>query len=108
MRIAAEQGAGQSSSPPVAAIRSGFIENVGLKIDGSDAVPKSVLDAIKLGQWDFEPEEMQRHSYDATNALPGSDMKLEVLSQRIRSGEPLWHPKDRSDCEGLYDEEREF
>jgi len=58
-------------------------------------VPSSVLDAIKLGIWDFEPEVKDRASYEATRALPGTDEKLEVMARRVRQGLPLWHPGDR-------------
>jgi len=64
-------------------------------------VPRSVLEAIKLGLWDFEPETMERSEYDPTNELPGSDNKLSVLAERIAKGLPLWHPSDRRDCEDL-------
>ena len=58
-------------------------------------MPNSILDAIKLGIWDFEPDNGERTEFDATAALPGSNEKLEVLSQRVRDGKPLWHPNDR-------------
>jgi hypothetical protein len=62
---------------------------------GSRTVPQSVLDAIKLGIWDFEPEETESDQYNATEALPGSDEKLSILSSRVSKGLPLWHPDDR-------------
>ena len=62
---------------------------------GETAVPNSVLDAIKLGIWDFEPEETENVEYDATKALPGTNEKLSVLARRIQEGLPLWHPQDR-------------
>ncbi len=65
---------------------------------------KSVLDAIKMGQWDYEPEHTPPNDYDSTGALPGSDKKLDILAERVRRGLPLWHPNDRRDCEGLFDE----
>ena len=55
----------------------------------------SVLDAIKAGLWDFEPEETDSHEYDATDALPGTDAKLDILARRVKQGLPLWHPSDR-------------
>ena len=57
-------------------------------------MPKSVLEAIQVGQWDFEPDN-EETEFDSTNALPGSEEKLEVLANRIQSGLPLWHPSDR-------------
>ncbi len=62
-------------------------------------MPNSVLDAIKLGIWDFEPDDTEIYEYDATGALPGTDEKLAVLAERVRSGLPLWHPRDRRSYE---------
>jgi len=64
-------------------------------------VPRSVLEAIRSGIWDFEPEPQEPKCYEATGALPGSDEKLEVMARRIRMGYPLWHPKDRRTYEGI-------
>jgi hypothetical protein len=58
-------------------------------------VPQSVLDAIKMGIWDFEPDKHESSDYSATHALPGTWEKLSVLSDRVRRGLPLWHPDDR-------------
>ena len=58
-------------------------------------MPNSVLDAIKMGIWDFEPEGSQRVVYDSTEALPGTDAKLAILAERVERGLPLWHPQDR-------------
>jgi hypothetical protein len=64
-------------------------------------VPNSVLEAIKLGLWDFEPERVSDNEYDATRALPGSDEKLEVMAERLRQGLPLWHSSDVQNFEDL-------
>jgi hypothetical protein len=58
-------------------------------------VANSVLEAIKDGIWDFEPENTKEEQYTSTPALPGSDNKLEVLAERLEQGLPLWHPADR-------------
>ena len=58
-------------------------------------MPNSVLEAIKLGIWDFEPEDVQRTKYDSTGAMPGTNEKLSILADRVRRGLPLWHPEDR-------------
>lgn len=63
-------------------------------------MPNSVLEAIKMGVWDFEPDDVDRSRYDATGAMPGTNDKLRVLAERVKSGLPLWHPSDRRD----YDE----
>ena len=57
--------------------------------------PNSVLDAIKLGIWDYEPEQCEREEFVATQALPGTIEKLSVLARRLQLGLPLWHPDDR-------------
>jgi len=62
-------------------------------------VPKSVLDAIREGDWHFEPEEVEAHRFDATSAVPGTREKLDVLAERARAGLPLWHDADRPDYE---------
>jgi hypothetical protein len=58
-------------------------------------VPQSIIDAIKQGVWDYEPSEQVRESTDATQALPGTNAKLDVLATRVEQGLPLWHPRDR-------------
>jgi hypothetical protein len=66
------------------------------------AVPTSVLEAIKLGLWDFEPhEEAAAEQFEATRAMPGTPDKLDVLAERVRLGQPLWHPADRQDYDDL-------
>jgi len=78
--------------------RSAFHRYKGLFLLGEIAVPTSVLEAIKLGLWDFEPpdETLQDH-FRATHAMPGTPDKLDVLAERVRLGQPLWHPADRQD-----------
>ena len=58
-------------------------------------MPESVLDAIKLGIWDYEPERVAHEEFDSTRALPGTDQKLAVLARRLQQGLPLWHNEDR-------------
>ena len=58
-------------------------------------MPRSVLDAIKMGIWDFEPEQSEISEYEATKALPGTGEKLGILADRVEQGLPLWHPGDR-------------
>lgn len=55
----------------------------------------SVLEAIKLGIWDYEPDEPKSSSYASTRALPGTGDKLQVMAERVSRGLPLWHPEDR-------------
>jgi hypothetical protein len=62
-------------------------------------VSKSVLEAIREGDWFFEPEEVDAGRFHATAAIPGSPQKLEVLAARARAGLPLWHEGDRNSYE---------
>jgi hypothetical protein len=64
---------------------------------GGSHVSKSVLDAIREGDWFFEPEEVDSASFQATKAIPGTRQKLDVLAARARAGLPLWHENDRAD-----------
>ena len=46
------------------------------------------------------------HLDDATEALPGTEEKLAILSARVARGLPLWHPRDRrtfDDTEASYE-----
>ena len=61
---------------------------------------KNVLDAIREGNWFFEPEAVESSRYQATTAIPGTEEKLNILAERARAGLPLWHERDRID----YDE----
>lgn len=60
-------------------------------------MPRSVLEAIKMGFWDFEPPEVECSEFDSTEAMPGTKAKLAVLAERVESGLPLWHPSDRDE-----------
>ena len=62
-------------------------------------MPKSVLEAIKMGFWDFEPPEVDFGDFDASDAMPGTKEKLQSLVERAKSGLPLWHSDDRIDME---------
>lgn len=58
-------------------------------------MPQSIIDAIKQGVWDYEPSEPSREQDYATQAMPGTVAKLDVLATRVQQGLPLWHPCDR-------------
>lgn len=58
-------------------------------------MPRSVLEAIKQGDWEFEPNSDEPVCLKATSALPGTEEKLNVLAERLKQGLPLWHPSDR-------------
>lgn len=56
---------------------------------------ESVLEAIRKGDWEFEPPVVHQSSYQSTTAMPGSKEKISLLAERIADGLPLWHPEDR-------------
>ena len=55
----------------------------------------SLLEAIKLGNWEFEPAGQDATKQPATAAMPGTKEKLDILAERLRLGLPLWHDSDR-------------
>jgi hypothetical protein len=57
------------------------------------------LDAIREGDWFFEPEEIAGSRFSATHAIPGTREKIRVMTDRVREGLPIWHEKDRPDYE---------
>ena len=67
-------------------------------------MPQSVLDAVKMGIWNYEPDEDVTANFPATEAMPGTTEKLAVLAERVQLGLPLWHPEDRR----TYDMSRRF
>lgn len=62
-------------------------------------MPKSILEAIKEGHWDFEPPDVHSALFSGADAMPGTWEKVEILAERVRRGLPLWHPDDRDDAE---------
>jgi len=68
---------------------------------GRDAVLKSVLEAIKQGEWSYEPEKIDENHYDPTLAMPGTDEKLTIMAARVEAGLPLWHGHDRTEYDDL-------
>ncbi len=62
---------------------------------------KSVLDAIKQGEWGYEPESVDDDEFPSTRAMPGTDEKLSVLAARVEAGLPLWHGCDRTEYDDL-------
>ena len=68
-------------------------------------MPRSLLEAIKQGDWTFEPPTGEEPVHlKATRALPGTAEKLDVLAERLRQGLPLWHPADRMSYDESADE----
>ena len=65
-----------------------------MNIDYIRRMPNSVLDAIKAGIWDYEPEKVDTEGFEPTSATAGSDEKIEVFRERLAQGLPLYHPED--------------
>lgn len=62
---------------------------------------KNIFDTILEAGHDEEFVPRVTLDFRPTDAPAGSSAKLEVLSERIRRGLPLWHPEDRVDYSGL-------
>ena len=62
-------------------------------------MPRAVLEAIRMGIWDFEPPEVAYSRFEAADAMPGTREKLCKLAERAQKGLPLWHINDRDDVE---------
>ncbi len=59
----------------------------------SFAEPSSVADFVKC--YGSEDAFTERGEAKPTDALPGSNEKIEVLCKRVAAGLPLWHDQDR-------------
>jgi hypothetical protein len=70
-----------------------------LRVEGDRSVHKSILEAIKGGEWDYEPEQVAENRFHPTGAMPGTREKLGVLADRVSAGLPLWHGHDRTEYE---------
>ena len=68
-------------------------------LEGGFIVLKSVLEAVKLGFWDFEPPTVDSDEFDAIDAMPGTKDKLDAMARRVQSGLPLWNNQDRNDMD---------
>ncbi len=64
-------------------------------------MPHTVLEAIKMGLWDFEPGDVEAEEFEACLSMPGTPAKLTALAERVSRGLPLWHPEDRQDSEDV-------
>ena len=62
---------------------------------------KSVLEAIKQGEWTYEPDSVEETEFKSTGAMPGSEEKLSILAARVKAGLPLWHGHDRTEYNDL-------
>ncbi len=46
----------------------------------------TILEAIKQGVWDFEPEKVPFDEFEACREMPGTPGKLLALAERVRLG----------------------
>ncbi len=56
---------------------------------------ESVVNAIREGNWTFEPAAVEEDAFDDTEAMPGSREKVDIMAERVRQGLPIWHSEDR-------------
>ena len=62
---------------------------------------RNVFEAILERGCDDEFEPVETDKFVGTDAPAGSRTKLDVMADRVKRGEPLWHGDDRSDYSGL-------
>jgi hypothetical protein len=55
---------------------------------------RSILTAVRQGNWGFEPEVVTEDRFQSTQALPGTKEKVRELARRAKEGLPLWHSGD--------------
>ncbi len=57
----------------------------------------SILEAVKMGRWDFRPHTVDYDELEASDAMPGMREKLDVLAEHLRRERLIWHGDDRLD-----------
>lgn len=62
---------------------------------------RNVFEAILESGHDEDFSPAETGEFGETDAPAGSRAKIDVLAERVLQGQPLWHPKDRSDYSGL-------
>ncbi|MGD9648117.1 MAG: hypothetical protein AB7U73_20560, partial [Pirellulales bacterium] len=65
------------------------------------------LVALKSHTWTDDPRDADTLSFQPTDAMPGTEEKLQVLIKRLDAGLPLWHPSDRRHLPELPEPQRE-
>ncbi len=59
----------------------------------------SILEAVKLGLWDFEPHSVDVAEFEASDETPGTREKLDVLASHVRQGMRDWYSDGRLNLE---------
>lgn len=60
-----------------------------------EPLSQSIVDAIRSGDWSFEPDPVDEDTFKSTRALPGTGEKVDEIARRVSQGLPLWHSDDR-------------
>lgn len=61
----------------------------------------SILEAVKMGRWDFQPHTVDYRDLEASDAMPGTREKLDILVEHLRRDVPTWHIDDCLDEDRL-------
>lgn len=62
---------------------------------------RNVFEAISQFGHDEDFSPLESEAFESTAAPAGSKEKLEILAERVKKGQPLWHQEDRPDYSGL-------
>lgn len=96
---------GRTGPPRALSLSSRMVWALVLDYVGSEllelCVMRNVFEAILECGHDEDFVPFCGDDFRSTDAPAGSRAKLEVLAERVRRGEPLWHPEDRGDYSGL-------
>ena len=56
-------------------------------------VANSLLEAVKMGLWYFQPHTVDYGELEASDAMPGTREKLDVLAEHLRRNMPNWRER---------------
>ena len=55
----------------------------------------SILEAVKMGLWDFLPHTVDDRELEASDGVPGTREKLDILAEHLRRDRrPIWPVDD--------------
>ena len=60
----------------------------------------SILEAVKMRLWDFQPLRIDYSEIEASDNMPGTREKLDILAEHLRRDAVIWDSDDRrgDDC----------
>ncbi|MGO9109434.1 MAG: hypothetical protein ACLP9L_09385 [Thermoguttaceae bacterium] len=64
----------------------------------------SILEAVKMGLWDFRPHTVDSSELEASDGMPGAREKLDILAEHLRRNLPVWQIDDCFDDDCLDDD----